>query len=85
LQKLCEWGKEALTAEELNKKTLLPKDNFGYTAWHLASTQCKLEVLHKRFEWGKGRQSGEEGNNNFSLAKENGDKPPGITLHSSVT
>jgi ankyrin repeat protein len=36
-QKLWEWGKETLTAEELNNKLLLAKDSNQQTVWHYVS------------------------------------------------
>jgi ankyrin repeat protein len=45
LQKLLEWGKETLTAEELNNKLLLDKGNEGQTAFHFATRKGKVEAL----------------------------------------
>jgi ankyrin repeat protein len=45
LQKLWEWGKETLTAEELSNKLLLAKDNEERTAWHLATKEENINIL----------------------------------------
>jgi hypothetical protein len=47
LQKLWECGKETLIAEELRNKLLLAKDNWGRTAWHLATKEGNIEILEE--------------------------------------
>jgi hypothetical protein len=71
LQKLWEWGKETLTAEELGNKLLLAKDKWGQTAWHLAAKNGNIEILEKLWEWGKGTRTAEELCSNLLLAKDN--------------
>ena len=53
LQKLWEWGKKILTAEDLHKKYLLARDTKGKTAWHVAAEEGELEVLQQLWEWAK--------------------------------
>jgi hypothetical protein len=53
LQKLWEWGKETLTAEELGNKLLLAKDNMQQTTWHLAAKAANTALLEKLCDWAK--------------------------------
>jgi ankyrin repeat protein len=71
LQKLWEWGKKILTAEELRNKLLLAKDNKETTAWHYAAMKGKVELLQNLWEWGKETLTAEELGNKLLLAKDN--------------
>jgi ankyrin repeat protein len=71
LQKLWEWGKETLKAEELSNKLLLAKDNEERTAWHYASQSYNAEALQKLWKCGKATLTAEELRNNLLLAKDN--------------
>jgi len=31
----------------------LAEDGYGWTAWHMATMKCQIEVLHKLEEWAK--------------------------------
>ena len=66
LQKLWEWGKKILTAEDLHKKYLLARDTKGKTAWHVAAEEGELEVLQQLWEWAKA----ENLNDKLLLAKD---------------
>jgi len=66
LEKLWEWVKEKLTAEDINK-LLLAADNVGRTVWHLAAEKGNLETLQKVWEWAKEKLTKEEINNKVLL------------------
>jgi ankyrin repeat protein len=70
LRRLCQKGKETLTADELRNKYLLAKENKGMTAWQYASWQSNFEALQKLWEWGKKTLSAEELSNKLLLAKD---------------
>jgi hypothetical protein len=69
LQKLWEWGKEILTAEELSNK-LLAKDYEELTAWHFAAERGDIEILQKLWECGKETLTAEELSNKLLLERQ---------------
>jgi ankyrin repeat protein len=60
LQKLWEWGKGTLSAEELKNELFKGKDIQRRTACHYASYEGNVEVLQKLWEWGKVTLTAEE-------------------------
>jgi hypothetical protein len=52
LEKLCGWGKETLTAEELNNVLLLAKDNEVRTTRQVAAQNSYVVLCEELWDWG---------------------------------
>jgi ankyrin repeat protein len=64
LEKMWEWRRETVTAEELNNTLSFAKNAEGQTACHYASLEGNVEALRKLWEWGKDILTADELNNN---------------------
>ena len=68
LEKLWDWAKEKLSAEEINK--LLLANNEGRTAWYLAAKRGNIETLQKVWMWAEEKLTRDEITNKFLLGTE---------------
>jgi ankyrin repeat protein len=62
MQNLWDWAKRNLTTEEIKSNLLLATDSNGETAWHVAASYNKLDVMQKLWEWAEENVTTEEVN-----------------------
>jgi len=68
LDKLLEWVKENLTAEEINNKLLLARNRNEMTVWHVAAEWDKPEILQKLWDMAEEKLTTEEIKNKLLLS-----------------
>jgi hypothetical protein len=51
LQKIRDWAKQNLTAEDIRNKLLLATDNKGNTAWQVAAGLNKVAIMEELRDW----------------------------------